>query len=484
VGTQGSAGGADYHFETFDRLSAKTMPTHPQPAPVPPARPGSPLRRVGSEAGFSLIEVLVSALMVILIASAAATALIATGQFSGNQRSRSQADALASQDQERLRGLSDQQLSGLNQTLPVSLNGSTFSVHSTATYLDTTGASSCTSSTAAYYKIASTVTWTDSLSNQPASIAEESLLTRPVAGDLLTQATDQTGTPLPGVGINAAGASNQTGTTDANGCVLFAGLTPGAYTVALTPPAGDVDLNGNSAPTGTATVTTTSTATTLGNVFHFGPAGSIVGTFTSSTAGAAGEADGLSWLGGGSPFVMTGGFQVTPLTAPSAPQPTFTTRSLFPFAFATTPVTYTNNYTVWGGRCAGQAPPGVSPVNPDQFTVSPGSLNQAHSIQEPLLDLVVTNGTSNIKPTHVKLTYITSAGGCTDFWTPTISTAAVGAMPATGWLANPGQPYAPSGTLTVCADTGSHKNSVTTSNTNFTAANVVTVPITTISGTC
>jgi type II secretory pathway pseudopilin PulG len=456
------------------------MPTTPLTATVPPARPGSRRRFAGSETGFTLIEVLVSALLVILIASAAATALIATGQFSGDQRTHSQADALASQDQERLRGLSDDQLGGLNQTRQVLLNGITFSVQSVSTYIDTTGSSSCTSTAAAYYKIASTVTWTDSLSSNPATLTEDSLLTRPVTGDLLTQVTDQTGAPLPGVNVSAAGASPQANTTDSNGCVLFAGLAAGSYTVALTPATGYVDGNGNSAPTGTAAVTTASTAVTSGNPFHFGSAGSIVGTFAANVSPGVtttGEADGLSWIGSGG-YPMTGGFRWTPLVDPP-PATGFTTGLLFPFATAPV-VGYANNYTVWGGRCKEQAPQGT---NPDEFTVNPGSLGQVQNIPEPLLSVAsVTfkNGSTNpVKPSDVKLTF-NGASGCQDSWYPTLTTATT--LPANGWLLNPGQPYAPSGTLTVCADyllTGSYYNAtVTTSNTSFIANNSVpTIPI-------
>jgi type II secretory pathway pseudopilin PulG len=92
-------------------------------APLPPARKRS-------EAGFTIIEVLVSALMVILIGTATAKALITTAHVSGDQRLRAEADAIATQDQERLRGLSDEQLNGLSQTRPVTVGtGQTFSVH-------------------------------------------------------------------------------------------------------------------------------------------------------------------------------------------------------------------------------------------------------------------------------------------------------------------------------------------------------------------
>jgi len=407
------------------------------------------------------------------MSAAIATALIVTSHTSGDERLRSQADALASQDQERLRGLSDEQLSELNasnQTRTVPLNGTNFTVTSVTTYLDTTGASSCTSSAAAYYKTTSTVSWTENASNPTTSVAEQSLLSRPVTGDLLTNATDQTGAGLSGVTVSATGPSNQTGATDANGCTLFAGLTSGSYAVALSD-AGYVDPNGNSAPGGTATVTSTGTASTSGAPFHLGQPGSIVGTFVTST-GAGGQADGMSWLGSGASYGMTGGFKWVSTTAPAS---TYTTLSLFPFDLSTTPANYTHNYTVWAGQCAAQEPPAPT----DEATVNPGSTNQAQSIQEPSLYVGTvyyksSSGASAlaVPPGHISLSF---NSGCIDQWYGTIAPPLTppAVPPATGWLLSPGQPYAAAGTLTVCADylpSGSstyYKNSVTTGNTSF-----------------
>jgi type II secretory pathway pseudopilin PulG len=471
------------------------MPQTPSPATASPARPGSRPRFAGSEAGFSLIEVLVSALMVILIASAAAGTLIVTGHASADQRLRSQSDSLANQDQERLRGLSDEQLNNFTQSRPVTLNGTTFTVTSASTFLDTTGASGCTSTAAAYYKIASTVTWTENFSHVT-PVTEESILSRPVTGDLLTQVKDQTGQGVSGVNITAAsaatatapaGASTQTSTTGSNGCVLFAGLTPGSYTVSMADP-NYVDPNGLPSPlTGTATVTTSSPASTTGNPFYLGLAGSIVGTFKTAAASALGEADTISWVGSGGasggPSGMSGGFRSTPLGAISS---SITTLPLFPFNGGAS--AYTNNYAVWAGRCLQQQPPAAY----DHYTVAPGSLNQAQTIQEPLLDLAVDypNATTPVKPSHVRLTFQSTAGtNCGYTWTPTLAGAAT--LPANGWLANPGQPFASTattgtttsgastssspqaGSLTVCVDyrdpsTGrTYDNTATVNNTNF-----------------
>ncbi|MFL5321720.1 MAG: prepilin-type N-terminal cleavage/methylation domain-containing protein, partial [Myxococcaceae bacterium] len=123
----------------------------------PTQDPPAPRRRFAltRDGGFTLIEVLVSALLVALISAAAAKALITTSHTSADQRLRSQADGLATQDQERLRGLSDTQLASLSQSHSSPLDGTTFTVQSTSTYEDTTGATSCSSTAAAYYRIVS-----------------------------------------------------------------------------------------------------------------------------------------------------------------------------------------------------------------------------------------------------------------------------------------------------------------------------------------
>jgi type II secretory pathway pseudopilin PulG len=467
------------------------MPRTNSPATASRARFATRYGPLRSNAGFTLIEVLVTALIVILIASATARALISTSHASGDQRLRSQADAIASQDQDRLRGLSDAQLNGLNQTRPETVSGAPFTVLSKATYLDTTGATTCTTNSVAYYKISTKVGWGPEAfnSNAPAantSLSVESILSRPVSGGLLVQVKDQKGAWLPGVSIRAVGpdtqaSTTQASTTDTNGCVLFAGLTAGGYVATMTD-SGYVDQNGNSAPTATATVTGTGVQAPSSLPIYMGQAGSIIGSFTTSTTGALGEADGISWSGSGtSPTAMSNGFQTAPSSAPAAPLTTLTTGSLFPFYRSVGTVGYANNYVVWGGRCAGQQPPSSY----TSATVNPGQAGQAVPVQEPLLFVGPVNvGGTPVRPAHVKLTFTStgSSTSCTDTWSPTL--AAGTTMPtATGWLANPGQPYAGTNALTVCVDYKSSTNAyykaqVATSNANLTTGGTTNVPIT------
>jgi Tfp pilus assembly protein PilV len=482
---------------------AKVMSRTHSPATASTARFAARGGLLRSNAGFTLIEVLVTALIVILIASASAKALISTSHASGDQRLRAQADAVANQDLERLRGLSDDNLNGLNQgPRTVSVNGTVFNVTSTANYLDTTGTSTCTSSAAAYYKISSTVTWSESYSNRTdTTVTQESVLARPVTGDLYVQATDQTGTPLSGVAVAATGPDTQNDTTNASGCVLFAGLSPGTYNLTLADP-GYVDPNGNTSPPNvTASVTASTPTSPSGSPFRLGRAGSLTGTFTTvaSSLGYNGEADGISWLGSGASYGMSGGYRTVTAAAPAA---SLTTASLFPFNESTTATpSYTGNYSAWGGRCLQQEPP----AGVDTFAVNPGVTGQAASVIEPGLlvsGVNYKNGstTTAVRPAHVKLTFTSTAGTpCSDSWYPTL--AAGTTVPVSGWLANPGQPFASTATtgttasassgssspqtgqITVCADYNGYKSTVTTTNTNFTTSGTTAPTITIVNGT-
>ena len=157
------------------------------PSPSSSCLPPAPA--LPRQAGFTLIEVLVSALLVILIATATAKALITTSHTSGDQRLRSQADALATQDQERLRGLSDEQLANLTRSAEpaATVNGTTLHRHVDRDLSGHDG------QLPAAPRPPPPTTGSSPRSPGPrpttrtrASISEESMLSRPVAGDLLT----------------------------------------------------------------------------------------------------------------------------------------------------------------------------------------------------------------------------------------------------------------------------------------------------------
>jgi type II secretory pathway pseudopilin PulG len=426
-----------------------------------------------SEEGFTLIEMLASGLVVALIAASVATALVASAHVSGDQRNRSAAHELAQRDQERLRGLSAEELNTYNtpQSQPaVTINGTSFTVTSKAVFMSASGAS-CSSGAAAYYSATSTVSWGQG------SLTEQSLITPPAGGTLIVQVRDQTGGNLAGASVAAQGPDYEAGTTDSNGCVVLSALLPGTYTATVTDP-GYVDPTSNPSPTGSSTVTSTGISTLQPTPIVLGQAGQITGNLVDANAPTTlqGEATGLSWFGAGSAAQMASS-ATAPSSATLATQfstPAAGTQgSLYPFYF-TTSSNYNNNYEVWGGRCIQEEPP--SAITADKFTVNPGSAQSA-SVQEPELDLLVVKNSTNtqIAPSHVRITFNSTSGtpSCSETWlAPIAANAATGPTA----LAYPGVPFATNitsgsgasasgytGALTVCADssgTGT-KNSVT-----------------------
>ncbi|HXD67850.1 MAG TPA: carboxypeptidase regulatory-like domain-containing protein [Solirubrobacteraceae bacterium] len=463
-------------------------------------------RPLTSDGGFTLIEVLVTALIVVLLGTATASALISTTHTSGDQRVRAEADALASQDQARLRGLSDNELAnltGLAASHPATVSGTTFTVASSSAFQDASGNSSCTSTAQDFYKTSTTVSWTEPYAQGTQSVSVDSMLSRPVVGILQTAVTDQTGAALPGVSVTAAPATGttglvgQSGQTDTAGCAVFTDMTAGSYNVTVSKP-GYVDQTAVSAPSKPASVV--ATGTPAGTAFVLGQAGGIAATFKSSSSSAAptlgGEADALSYSGSGTtgnvsaPTTMTNSVAATAFTTPT---------SLFPWNTATPPATpsYNNNYAVWAGKCSFQQYPNSGGSTYQLTTVQPGIVSSP-TVQEPMLSIPSltaknSSGTSKTtQPNDIVLTY--RSGSCFDSYKATVATSANGVTgyggtaPANGWLRNPGQPYAPSGTLTVCADSnasGSYKDgTATVGNTNMTAANAVGAIAMTTTGQC
>jgi hypothetical protein len=457
---------------------------------------GATRARAG-ERGFTIFEVLMTALLLMLIASATATALIATGVSSADERHRSQASGVAEQDQERLRGLSSTQLTGLNQNRVVALDGTSYQVNSTATFLSSSGGATCGSpgsGAAAYYRIVSTVNWAANQTaagvNRQPPVVEESVITPPAGGILLAQVQDQTGAGLSGVSVAASGPDYASGSTDSSGCTYLADLQAGTYTLTFTD-AGYVDVNGNASPlTGSATVTATGTSRPSTNPVVMGLAGQLNANFTAT--GNSGnltgqQANALSWFGNGTSSRMSEYLTNTPASTPATVIPASGTVALFPFEFAGP--SYAGNYQVWSGPCQQMEPP----ANYDKVSVAPGS-SQTAAVQEPALDVIVQNSGTRVAPAHVKLSFASTSGTtCSATWSAPI--AADAATNVNGSLASPGQPFATTattgatasasgytGTYTVCADASIsgtvRKVSVSNvTNSNFAAPTVVTINI-------
>ena len=459
--------------------------------------------RLASERGFTLIEVLVSALITTLIATAVAGALITNTDIIANQNSRSQAETLVEQDQERLKGLSAEQLDNLSQNYNVTVGGAIYAITSKAWYLNSTNGQSCTAAggtAATYFKTISTVTRTNAAGKTATLATDESVITPPAGGSLLVQFHDQTASPLAGASLSATGPESDAGTSDTNGCVVFSALDPGAYNLTYTD-LGYVDPNGNASPlSDTATVASTGIASPgKGNPIELGQAGGLTGNFKMTVGSPANTAyaGGLSWFSSGGAGIPMASYRTNDLAGGTTASSISTTNvagttgtGLFPFVSSQNPATYTNNYQVWAGACRQEQPPTGS----DMFTVAPGS-TQTQPIQVPTLQLTVKQSSSAVTPTDVKVTFTSSDSSCSDTWGSMTPTTSGTAGPSGSWYF--GVPFATSattgsnasasgqtGSLTVCADLKSgtkyytQTSSAFTSSFSSTSAVTVTLPTT------
>jgi Tfp pilus assembly protein PilV len=365
----------------------------------------TPTRRVmpPGESGFVLIEVLVSALVIAVTAGAVLTLLQSTTRSAADQRRHSTAQALAQEDQARLRTMRISSLNRLVQKTPVTIDGTTYTVESTGVFVNNkSGTASCTSgqTSADYVRITSSVSWT-ALGTRPAvtmqSIVSPSNGSLDAShGTLTIEATNAAGTPLSGVGLSGSGAGTFSGSTDSTGCATFADLAAGNYT--LTPSApGLVDKLGEAPKSQTVGVTASGTQVVQ---LRYDLPGSIpvkfkhrigsTGTFKETTM------DSILVYN-----AETGASAKAFPSSPSSRLSTITASSLFPF---------TTKYTVYAGTCEKDNPnpeskegvPGAGAAA--NVLVPAGKAAETATIQVPSLEVTVKNGSANVQGARITIT--------------------------------------------------------------------------------
>src|SRR5262245_20556547 len=201
-----------------------------------------PSRLPSEEGGFALIEVLISGLIAVIIAGAVMTLLQSSARSAADSRKRSQAYAVAQEDQARMRAMKVPSLHKYSQTRTVTVGGIPYTVESSAKYINDTSGSdpACGSgnSSVDYVKISSKVTWPKMRTGQATTIqgliAPPSGTLNPKAGTLVVQAANAAGTATAGIGVSGSGAGTFSGTTTSSGCVIFLEQASGEYTMSVT----------------------------------------------------------------------------------------------------------------------------------------------------------------------------------------------------------------------------------------------------------
>ena len=404
-----------------------------------PARPAA----LRDESGFGLIEVIVSAVLVVLVSLGVYAGIDGASATSQVNKQRSIATTIAQQDQDRMRAMTVSELSNYRDVQTTTVGGVPYTVTSRADWItDSTGTASCTSSAAQanYLRAASSVTWANM---RIAPVTVEGVIAPPNGsfgsnqGSLAVQVRDRNGDPVQGATVTLTGPQGYTDVTNASGCVLWGYLAAGnGYTVAIAK-TGYVDPDGVATPSKAAGVVGEATSTIA---FDYDVGGRIQGNYETWNGSTAVAANGLS-------FTASNPNLTVPLApfGDGAPHTSFTTGLIYPF---------TVSYSVWAGSCAGASPTVYS--QPAQTAlVTPGGIATV-ALREPPIDMKVIDTSLTPQPVNnAPVKFTPTASGCSVAVTRTTTNT------GTGLLIDPALPY---GTYTFCVAVGGKIRTTTTTN--------------------
>jgi type II secretory pathway pseudopilin PulG len=205
------------------------------------------------DAGFALLEAIVSAAVLAVVALAVLSGLDGATNSAQRERARSVAAALAEQDQERMRAMAAEQLGEYApSTKTVTVDGINYEVASSTRWVsDTTGGTiSCTNNSASvdYLQVSTAVTST-LVGKKVKPVTVSSLVAPPVSrakGTVAVQVADRLNKPIPLLTVTATAATGGTFTEKTNdlGCAIFLNVPVDSYTLNLSQ-VGYVDAFGN-----------------------------------------------------------------------------------------------------------------------------------------------------------------------------------------------------------------------------------------------
>lgn len=380
-----------------------------------------------------LLEVVISALLVGLIAIGTLSGLDSAGKASGDERAHAQATVLAQQDEERLRGLTVTQLAQMGTTtqtvgengmcvtsssspLYYSLKeleetpaceksafakayagktyvGAIFTITSSAQYVTATKETfTCETEkgTADYIQTTSAVSWA-ALGSRP-EVKQSSLVNVPAGNTLLVKVKNRNNEPVEGATVKVTGtATNATQTTPSAGCVVFGAITDSKVKV-VAENGTWVDHNGKSPPPQLEEKLST-TAVTEAN-FTIEAPGSIDAEFESN--GASVESltfDVLHPSEMSFPEFFVGGSASTPSHSAEL-------TGVFPFVTPGTPPT-SSKYTVFAGDCEANNPASVTASGEkivDRSAQVEPNLATSVKVEAPAVNVTVDEGENASKP--------------------------------------------------------------------------------------
>jgi Tfp pilus assembly protein PilV len=298
------------------------------------------------EAGFALIEVMVSAVLLIVLSLATLSVIDRAQATSSNSRSRDVAAQLAQTEQDVIRQMPISALAGGFHppvaTKPV--GGINYTVTSEADWVtDSGGAVTCsTTGRVAYLQSTSTVTWPGMGTIKP--VVADAIVDPGVAalgankGALTVLLSKADGTGTQGINVTAGGVSS---VTDENGCAVLANLDAGPQTLSYNT-AGYVDKDAKQAVSKAVTIGAGTIAQATGS---YDVAGRINTTIVDDSTPTPQPADWPQPL----TVAMDHAQRSTPtlFTAPIDTTQSNASAGVFPFA---------SSYKAFVGSCTGNDP--------------------------------------------------------------------------------------------------------------------------------
>jgi type II secretory pathway pseudopilin PulG len=388
-----------------------------------------------SESGVTLIEVVISAMLVAIIVVGTLTGFDSASRATSKERQRNQATLLAGQDEERMRAMNITELGRLGaSTSPAEQNGTKFTIESKAQFVSAAKeefACEVSGGTADYIQTTSKVSWA-SLTKQnrePEAVTQSSLIPVPTSSSLLVNVRDQANEDVEGATVKVTGESGTTyeQTTPESGCVIFGALPDKKVKITGTK-TGWINEKLESEPAATEAQLSTSALVT--KTFAIANPGSLLVEFQSAgnPVGVQGDTVYVAHTGAPEKLLGTAGTYSSTITVPG----------LWPYQTAGSPPG-PSPYTVYAG-CKETNPATISKgeVATPAPQVEPGAQTPV-KVELPAISLKLYEGSSSASPglpdskAEAKLTFCGSSR--------TMKTTTAGALE---------QPYQPYTKLTLC----------------------------------
>jgi hypothetical protein len=324
------------------------------------------LRRPARQDGYSVVELMVAVTVFALVFAAVSLGIGRALEVSRSNRNRSTGAYLAAKQLEEVRSRAFDAVtlgsltcsSGSAAPCPPDIPAP-YTVRQDVTW--TSPGSTTTScnvpsgggAALAYKRVTVTVTWPDMGGVAP--VASQTLLTPPSGtfdpndGHILVQAFDRNAAPLAGQTVSISGPESDSQPTTSDGCVFFAYLDPGTYTVSLNT-SGYVGRQGDQPATQTAAVTATQISTLR---FDYDRAATLQITVPAPSGTPAAVIP--------SPIALTvanSNLTVGKKSFPESSTGAGTPRTITPL------FPYASGYQVWAGDCADADPDGTPDLYP------------------------------------------------------------------------------------------------------------------------